>query len=264
MGWTSGTAVRIGLGLILVIGPVVLLQSQVELDFLTMACLSAAVAMAGYLVFARLVERRAVTELAPGSLPEVGLGVALGAGLFTVVIGSIWLAGGVAFDGWATSPDLTYAAGVAVMAGVVEELAVRGVVFRLLERAWGSWWALAASAALFGALHLMNPGAGLLTALAIALEAGVMLGAAYMVTGRLWLPIGLHAGWNFTQAGVFGVSMSGNALGGLLDSRPQGPEWISGGAFGAEASVLAVLWCGALGVALLMLALRRGKIAPRG
>lgn len=252
--------VRIGLGLILVLAPVVAVESLPGLGFLPRSGLDALVALAGYLAFVRLIERRQAEELAPRAGWEVVLGLVLGGALFSAVIGSIWLLGGVAFDGWSAAPNLTYAAGVAVMAGMVEELAIRGVVFRLIERALGSWWALGLSAAIFGAMHLMNPGAGVLTSLAISLEAGVMLGAAFMVTRRLWLPIGLHAGWNFAQGGVFGVSVSGNALGGLMMSRPVGPEWLSGGDFGAEASVLAVIWCGALGLGLLALAARRGKV----
>lgn len=264
MTWLRRTPLRILLGLAAVVGPVVALGYALDLPFLWNACLGSGLAIIGYVLFARWIEGRAVVELAPRALPEVGVGLALGAVLFALVIGSIWLAGGVEYLGWSPAPVLDYALGAAVMGGVVEELAVRGVIFRLLERVWGSWIALAISGLLFGALHLMNPGAGVLTALAIALEAGVMLGAAYLVTGRLWLPIGLHAGWNFTQGGIFGVSVSGNAVGGVMMTAPQGPEWISGGAFGAEASALAVLWCGALGVGLLVLAARRGRIVARG
>jgi uncharacterized protein len=252
---------RVVLGLGLVVGPVVAVESYLPAGFLALSLADAAVALAGYLVFVRWVERRRVREMDPRRLGELALGLALGGGLFAVVIGSIWAAGGVAFDGWDWSADLRYAAGMAVMAGVVEELAARGVVLRLLERAWGPWGALAVSAGLFGGLHLLNPGASLLTAAAIALEAGVLLGAAFLLTRRLWLPIGLHMGWNFVQAGIFGVAVSGNAMGGLISSRPVGPEWISGGAFGAEASVLAVVWCGALGGAMLVLAVRRGRVA---
>lgn len=265
MTWRHWTPLRIVFGLVAVVGPVVAVNYALDLSFLGLACLGSALALLGYVLFARLIEgRREVAELAPRALPEVIMGLALGGVLFSLVIGSIWLAGGVEFLGWSPAPVLDYALGAAVMGGVVEELAVRGVIFRLLQIVWGSWGALAFSGLLFGALHLMNPGAGVLTALAIALEAGVMLGAAYMLTGRLWLPIGLHAGWNFTQGGVFGVSVSGNAFGGMMMTAPQGPEWISGGAFGAEASVLAVLWCGALGVGLLVLAARRGRILARG
>ena len=90
-----------------------------------------------------------------------------------------------------------------------------------------------------------------------------MLAAAYVLTRRLWLPIGIHAGWNFTQGGIFGVSVSGHPSGGLLDGTLTGPEWLSGGDFGAEASIVAVVLGIALGTILLRMAWRRGRfIAP--
>jgi len=98
---------------------------------------------------------------------------------------------------------------------------------------------------------------------AIVFEAGVMLAAAYLLTRRLWLPIGIHAGWNFTQGGIFGVSVSGHPSGGLLDGTLSGPEWLSGGVFGVEASIVAVILGIALGTTLLLMAWRRGRfIAP--
>ena len=261
--------VQIGIGLAMVAVPVgaveVFADRLGDFGFLTLSLAEAVAGMAGYVAFVRWVERRRMAELGGrlGWLEGLG-GLTLGFVLFCVTFGSIWLAGGVVVDGRSPAPDLSYAAGIAVMAGVVEELAIRGVVFRLLEGWLGSWRALALSAVLFGGLHLMNPAATILASVAIALEAGVMLAAAFMVTRRLYLAIGLHIGWNFTQAGVFGVAVSGFELGGWLQSRPVGPDWLSGGAFGAEASVLAVVWCVALGGALLALAGRRGRIVRVG
>lgn len=270
MGRVAGlTMVRIGIGLAMVAVPVALVGALAGLvpdaGFLAVALAESAAGLAGYVGFVRWIERRPITELGgwDGGL-EVGMGLALGAGLFSLTFASIWLAGGVEFDGLNPGPDLTYALGIAVVSGVVEELAIRGVVFRLLEAWLGSWAALALSAALFGGLHLTNPGATVLVAVAIGLEAGVMLAAAFMVTRRLFLAIGLHIGWNFTQAGVFGAAVSGIQAGGWLQSYPVGPDWLSGGDFGAEASILAVVWCLALGAILLALAGRRGRIVRTG
>ena len=255
----------IAIGLPMVVAPVaaveVVAHFWLDMDVLTLAVADCLAGLAGYAAFVRWVERRAMTELG-GRLGwlELAGGLVLGAVLFGLTFGSIFLAGGVVLEGRSMAPDLTYAAALALSAGVVEELAIRGVVFRLIEGWLGSWTALALSAVLFGGLHLTNPGASLFAALAIALEAGVMLTAAFMVTRRLFLPIGLHTGWNFTQGGVFGVAVSGQAVGGWFDSHPVGPAWLSGGDFGAEASVLAVLWCAALGVALLIRAGRTGRI----
>ena len=139
-----------------------------------------------------------------------------------------------------------------LVTGVFEELLFRGILFRIIEQSLGSYWALAISAAFFGAAHLLNPNATWLAAVAIMIEAGIFLGAAYMLTHRLWLAIGIHAGWNFTQGAIFGVAVSGTASQGLLHATLTGPAWLSGGAFGAEASVVAMVLCGALGIALLL------------
>jgi hypothetical protein len=130
-----------------------------------------------------------------------------------------------------------------IMAGVFEELLVRAVVFRIAEEWLGSWLALAISALLFGLAHLANPGADMLSSMAVALEAGIMLAAAYMVTRRVWFAIGIHIAWNFTQGGVFGITTSGVEGKGYLQGRLQGAPVLTGGAFGAEASIVAVVVC---------------------
>jgi hypothetical protein len=57
---------------------------------------------------------------------------------------------------------------------------------------------------------------------------------AHQKTGQLWLPMGLHLGWNFFQASVFGFAASGQGSPSLISQTPTGPDWLSGGAFGAE------------------------------
>jgi membrane protease YdiL (CAAX protease family) len=149
---------------------------------------------------------------------------------------------------------------ISFSAGVSEELLFRGVLFKVTEEWLGSWWALALSAAFFGAAHLLNPHATPTAAIAIMIEAGIMLAAAYLLTRRLWLPIGIHAGWNFTQGGIFGIAVSGTTSPALLQSQLTGPSWLSGGEFGAEASIIAVAFSGTLGVLLLMRSVRTGGL----
>ena len=219
--------------------------------------------LASYLVYVRIVERRPVTELSPGRAPgELGAGVLVGAGLFTAAIGSIWMAG--CFE--VTGVDGAPAAGpwffLALGSGFAEEILVRGVIFRITEEGLGTWIALAISSLLFGMAHAANPHATLLSGLAIALEAGVLLAAAFVLTRRLWLPIGLHFAWNFVQGGVFGLAVSGVQFGGILRSRLSGPEILSGGPFGAEASIFAVGFCLLAGTFLLVAARRAGRFVP--
>jgi hypothetical protein len=82
-----------------------------------------------------------------------------------------------------------------------------------------------------------------------------------MLTRRLWPCIGFHVAWNFTQAGVFSGAVSGAfEQPGLLKARLEGPELLTGGAFGMEASLVALLVCTVAGVAILITAVRRGNI----
>jgi membrane protease YdiL (CAAX protease family) len=218
-------------------------------------------ALLGYYAFVRIVERRPVVELiSPGSLGEAVLGVAIGVGLFSAVIGTLYLLGGYSATVAKSSPAVMPVLMTAIMAGVTEELLLRAVAFRILEGWLGSWLALGISAALFGLMHFPNPEATALSSAAIALEAGVMLAAAYMVTRRIWLPVGIHVAWNFTQSGIFGVPTSGVESVGYLEGHLHGSALLSGGAFGPEASIAAVAICLAIGVHFLRLASAKGHI----
>jgi CAAX protease family protein len=220
----------------------------------------AVVAVIAYAVYVRVVERRRISELALARAPaEFGAGFMIGAALFTMTIGIIWALGDYTVTGVNYWTVILAPLALSLGAGVLEEILFRGVIFRITEEWIGSWGALAFSSFLFGAGHLANPHATLVSALSIALEAGVLLGAVFMVTRRLWLPIGLHAAWNFTQAGIFGAAVSGMAQPGLLVAKISGPAWATGGAFGPEASLPAVL-VSLSGVWLLVYIVKSGRI----
>lgn len=224
------------------------------------ALLLTAVVLAAYYAYVRWVERRVVSELSrTRALPELAGGLALGALLFAVTIGALAAVGAYQVTG--SNSWRVMVAGVAgfILFGVLEEVIMRGILFRIVEQMLGSWIALVISAAIFGALHLLNPGATLLNAAAIGVEGGVLLTAAYMLTRRLWLCIGIHIAWNFAQGGIFSVAVSGGASKGLLQARMVGPDWLTGGSFGAEASVAAWAVCAAAGIALLVVAAKKGR-----
>jgi phosphate/sulfate permease len=133
------------------------------------------------------------------------------------------------------------------------------VLFRILEQSFGTSVALVASALLFGFAHGINPGATLISDVAIVIEAGLLLGVAYALTRNLWLAIGIHTGWNFTEGSVFGASVSGTqGHGSLFHSTLTGSDLLSGGAFGPEASVIAIAVCGSAALILGVLVYRRG------
>lgn len=225
---------------------------------------TAAICAGVYWLFVRFVERRRVSEFAPkGGIVELLAGLFTGTILFSAVVGVIWAGGGYTVIGTHPPVVLLPILAIAIVSGVTEEIVFRGIIFRILERWLGSGIALVLSALIFGLLHLSNPNATLLAGLAIALEAGVMLAAIYMLTRRLWAAIGVHAAWNFAQGGIFGIPISGLAADGLLRPRIAGPDLLTGGDFGAEASLPAIVIATTFGVALLWRCYRRDRfIAP--
>ncbi len=222
------------------------------------ATLVLAAALVGlYAGLVRWMEHRAARELAPRVI-QAAAGIVLGVALFSIVFGLLHVIGVVRWQGLSGHFDVTMLA-VSILAGVGEELAFRGALFRIVEEGFGTTGALVTSAVVFGLLHALNPGATVVSTTAIAIEAGILLGAAYALTRNLWFPIGLHSGWNFTEGGIFGVSVSGGPTGkGIFSVSLAGHRLLTGGSFGPEASVVAIAVCLAAGIVLLVLTVRRG------
>ncbi|MFJ8939097.1 lysostaphin resistance A-like protein [Streptomyces sp. NPDC102365] len=233
---------------------------------LLVGAVSVLIALTVYAAAVRFLEQRPATELdtaAAGSGLRVG--AAVGLGLFAVTLALIALFGGYGTKGGVSVGGALTVLGMMAGVAVVEELLFRGIVFRLVEELTGTWGAMVISGLLFGGLHLANSDATVWGALAIAVEAGLMLGACYAATRTLWMPIGLHFGWNFALSGIFGVTVSGNddMPAGLLHGVLSGPEAITGGGFGPEASVFAILVCAVPTVVFLRTARRRGRVFTR-
>lgn len=215
-----------------------------------------------YFGFARLIERREVSELSlPGMAKEMGIGILVGAGLYTACMLILMVMGIYRMDGLNPASFLIPAIASALSSGFLEELLFRGALFRIVEEWLGSWISIIISSAVFGLVHLANPDATLIGAIFISVEAGVLLAAAYMVTRRLWMSIGFHVSWNYTQSAVFGGIVSGGiAEPGLIKPILEGPDLLTGGQFGLEASLTAFLLCTTTGVILLVMAVRKGNI----
>ena len=195
------------------------------------------------------------------ALRNLGLGLAGGALLFSLVTAVAALVGVYDIVGWGSTRSILYVLVMfGIIPGVMEELLFRGILFRHLEDFGGSWFALALTSALFGVAHIFNPNATAFSSFAIAVEAGVLLGGAYMLTRSLWAPIGLHAAWNFTQGEIYDVPVSGIDGTGLVEAKLSGPELLSGGAFGLEASVIALVIATGAGVWLVIRAVRAGHV----
>lgn len=215
----------------------------------------------GYAYYVHCIERRTVAELSTlGALIEFARGLLLGAMLFATIMLVLWLLGSWTYSGLIEGSPWVYPLFAALLAAAVEETLVRGVLFRMLEEGFGSWIALAVSALIFGIMHAFNPAATATNTVAISLEAGILLAAAYMLTRRLWFVFGLHAAWNFTEGGIFAARVSGSKIEGLIGVEFHGSDLLTGGAFGPEASIVAVTICLLASAAILVLAKRRGHI----
>lgn len=224
----------------------------------------ATLALIVYFGFARFIERRSVSELTlSGAGREWGGGLLIGAGLYTACVLVLMMLGMYRIEGLNPWTFVIPAVAMALSSGIFEELIFRGLLFRSVEDILGSWISLAVSSLVFGFVHLMNPAGTITGAIYISVEAGLLLAAAYMLTRRLWMSIGFHMAWNYTQSAIFSGIVSGSTPApGLIRSNIRGPEVLTGGNFGLESSVIAFLLCTTTGVVLLIMAVRRGNIVP--
>ena len=225
--------------------------------------LQAVSALIALFVVGRGIERVGVAEL---GLPraragrQVAVGFSWGAGLLTIVIVVMALAGWyhAAGVGAAVSPFL-WSVLLFLIVGIFEEVFFRGIAFRLIEQMIGTWGAVLLTAFFFGFSHRHNPNATWVSSVGIAIEAGVLLAGAYLLHRALWIPIGMHWAWNLFEGPVFGTPVSGLALPHLVNSHVSGPVLWTGGAFGPEAGLVCMILGGAFGVALMVIAQVRGK-----
>lgn len=213
--------------------------SHPELDFMW-----AAIFIGLYALFVRLIERHWPTDLNLRHLiPHTLLGLLVGF-LFMVLVVSTIVASGYATVTWngfsAREQFRVIMLFLAVAVG--EETICRGVIFRWIDERWNTWVALIVSALIFGLGHLPNNNATWWSSVAIAIEAGLLLGAAYKWSGSLWVPIGIHWAWNYIQGNLFGLAVSGTDAGNsILVTTVNGPDIFTGGAFGPEASIISVI-----------------------
>jgi membrane protease YdiL (CAAX protease family) len=215
--------------------------------------------LAAYWGAVRLGERRKVPELDLGRAAfDLPAGLALGGALTAMIVGVLWTFGWVVVEP-RTIDKAALALRDSIRSGVLEETVLRLVIFRLLWRAAGVWPALALAALLFGVLHLANPDSSPFAAACLIAGEGIGIGL-YLITGRIWASIGMHAGWNFTQGWIFGAAVSGTTdiAGGplALHPAPGVPEALSGGGFGPEASLAALVISIAASAVLLLRAWR--------
>lgn len=217
-----------------------------------------------YRQYCRRIENRSAYELSGHrSLAETGLGVAVGGGLVLLMVGALALGGWYRVTGIGSIVVLFKSILLFGVGAFLQELVFRVILLRLLEELLGSWLAVCVVSLIFGLVHLGNPNATVFSVPTLMLS-DVMLSAAFILTRRIWLVWGIHAGWNYFQAGVFGMANSGQSFPSWLQPTIEGPAWLTGGAFGIEASWPMVVANLGLGLLLLRVARHEQQIlAPR-
>ena len=221
--------------------------------------------MYAFRIYTRVVERRTAHEfLFTKSLPESAAGFGISAGMVGVVVLLMAVLSYYKISSIGSPAILLHAFFTFGIGALVQEIVVRGILFRNVEELLGSWATLAIIAVLFGLVHLGNENATLWTSAAIAV-ADIALTGAYMLTRRMWLVWSMHFGWNFFQDGVFGMPNSGiTSLASWITPDIKGPNWITGGSFGIEASYITLILSVAVGIVFLYYAIKKGQIvSPR-
>ena len=245
-------------------GQVVMLVEGDPWLTLALGLLTALVTLVLYWWVVRLTEGGTVTDVTrKGVVAGLGGGTLVGLLLFASVIVNIAFLGYYEVDGMGSVTGAVGLFGFMAAAAVTEEVLFRGVLFRFIERGAGTWIAVVASSVLFGLWHLPNPNASLLGIAIITVGAGGLLAAAYMATRSLWLPIGIHFGWNLAASAIFSTEVSGNGTpAGLLDATTSGPLLVTGGDFGPEASLYSLVFLVLATVVYLWVARRRRNLVP--
>jgi membrane protease YdiL (CAAX protease family) len=199
-----------------------------------------------YSLYTKLIEKRSASEFSlKGMLPETVYGLGVGAGIMTLLVFILYVAGYYRI-GSINSEFPVYINYIFhfTIAAFIEELIFRLILFRLIEEFLGTWISILFQIILFGFAHGNNPNATLWSSLAIGMEAGILLAAVFIYTRRMWFALALHMAWNYTQGVVFGIRVSGiEGRRSIIEPVIKGPDIITGGSFGLEASIISVVVC---------------------
>jgi len=203
-------------------------------------------------------------ELNEYAATDLLLGFFIPAILMGLIFLTEWALGYLTFEGfaWQFEDFSSVLSGLGtgflafVMVAISEELLSRGYHLQNITESTNLFWGLLISSSIFSILHLGNPSSGL-SAVVGLIAAGLFLAFGWLRTRQLWLPIGLHLGWNFFEGNIFGFPVSGLQTFRLIRHNVNGPTWLTGGTFGPEAGLI-ILPAMALGI-WLMVMFTRGR-----
>lgn len=231
-------------------GSISVLLAELEPIYLLFGAFLETVAITASVFLARrYLDKRSIESLGLRLNRQTIVDLLAGIGITLVQMGLIYLLmswlGWITFEGFAWEFDalslvientLIFFA-MFVLVGWHEELLSRGYHLQTIASGLNLFWGVIISSAVFGALHLGNPSANWISTTGIFL-AGIFFAYGYIRTKQLWLPIGMHLGWNFFEGVVFGFPVSGLDIYALTRIQVHGPELWTGGAFGPEAGLI--------------------------
>ena len=201
-------------------------------------------AVGAMLVAVRFVDRRPLSAFGVGFPPHwqrhLGAGLALAGGMLAALIAGCYAFGyvSVRWTGRQVPASTLFATfSLLLLAAVTEELVFRGFPLQILVDGLGRWPAVIVMSVIFGGTHLQNPNASLLGS-ANTVIAGILLSLAYVKTRSLWLPYGIHVGWNVGLGFLLGFPLSGLDLASLWTTGIAGSDTILGGGYGPEGGLL--------------------------
>ena len=217
-------------------------------------------ALAGYWISGRVCDRGAIPELRP-TVSGLLWGTSTGFALISITIATLFATGHYEMVDWRGLDGASAVVGMIFVAVMLEEIFFRGFLFQRFEELVGSFWALVGISALFGALHLFNQGAELLTLVSVALL-GALWTAVFVASRNLWVVGSQHCAWNLA------IFLSGAPLSGSEAWRQQAPvettirgsAWMTGGSFGPENSLLTIAVVGSAFVGVWGWARRHGGL----
>ena len=215
-----------------------------------------------YKIFYKFIEGREIIEISiKGITKNLTLGILIGVTLQCLTVLVIYLSNGFKIVSINPVSYIIIPLTVAFTVAIFEEILIRGILFRIIEEKLGSYITLIISAIIFGGLHLLNPNGSIISATCVAIEGGLLLGAAYIYTRNLWFPIAIHFAWNFMQSGILGAITSGNEKSNsLLTTQITGSKIITGGEFGPEGSIQATILCLVVTLILMYLNKKQNKL----
>jgi membrane protease YdiL (CAAX protease family) len=194
---------------------------------------------------------------------DLNVGIAVGTGMLVALTLVNGAAGGITME-WSASDasnrSLLITPMVLILSAAQEELVFRGYPLQVLMKGIGVWPAILTMSTTFGLVHLLNPNATIVGAVNTML-AGLMLSIAYLKTRSLWMPYGLHLGWNVGLGFVLGYPLSGIKIDSLWTTIAYGPQWLVGRAYGPEGGIIGTIVFAA--AAMVIHKMRGVGISPR-